>query len=186
MSHRAVFLDRDGTIDKEVDYLNSVDDLVLIPGAAEAIRMLNQNSIKVIIATNQAGIAKGYLSEKTVEEIHRELKRKLEEEGAFVDAIYYCPHHPDFGGVKYKVNCACRKPEPGMFKQAAAEHNLDLANSYSIGDKIDDLLAGKRVGGKTILVLTGYGNEEKQRLTTDNRPDYIADNLLSAVKWIIS
>jgi histidinol-phosphate phosphatase family protein len=175
-----VFLDRDGTINEEVNYLSDPEDLRLIPGAAEAIRLLNDAGVPAIVVTNQAGVGRGYFSEARVKAIHEQLARQLARYGASLDAIYYCPHHPDEG-------CACRKPKPGMLKRAAEEHGIDLGRSFAIGDKVSDLEAGRRAGCRTVLVLTGYGTEAQEAFNrSDFQPDYIARDLLEAVRWIMA
>lgn len=179
-SRWAVFLDRDGTINEEVEYLNDPDDLRLLPNAAEAIRLLNQAGVLAIVVTNQAGVGRGYLTEANVRQVHDRLAKELGRHEARLDAIYYCPHLPD-------DRCACRKPNPGMLLQAAREHKIDLHHSVIVGDKIGDLEAGWRVGCRTVLVLTGYGAEERERLSAARlRPDFIAADLLAAVHWILS
>ncbi|TET53156.1 MAG: HAD-IIIA family hydrolase [Actinobacteria bacterium] len=185
MRNKAVFLDRDGTIIKEVDYLKNLEDLELIPGSAEAIGLLNKNSFKVIMATNQSGVARGYYDEHFVQEANKVLAQELEKHKAYIDGIYYCPHHPEVGDKKYKVECDCRKPRIAMFKQASDDFSLDLAGSYTVGDKAADILAGKKAGCKNVLVLTGYGLREKEKLVPDIKPDFVADDLLSAVNWIL-
>ena len=178
-SHKAVFLDRDGTINTEVDYLNSIKDLRLIRDAAKAIRILNQNQIKVIIVTNQSGISRGLFSIDDLENVHNELKRRLRRKGAYIDAIYYCPHHPDDG-------CLCRKPKDRMFKLAAKDFDLKLNKCYVIGDKLADIKSAHNISAKGILVRTGYGKSEQNKLReADIMPDHIAENLYKAVKWII-
>ena len=178
-SHKAVFLDRDGTINTEVDYLNSIKDLRLIRDAAKAIRILNQNQIKVIIVTNQSGISRGLFSIDDLENVHNELKRRLRRKGAYIDAIYYCPHHPDDG-------CLCRKPKDRMFKLAAKDFDLKLNKCYIVGDKLTDIKAAHNISAMGILVRTGYGKSEQNKLReADIMPDHIAENLYKAVKWII-
>ena len=179
-SHRAIFLDRDGTINTEVDYLSTVKNLRLIKNTAKAIRILNQNRIKVIIVTNQSGISRGLFSIDDLDNIHNELKRKLRRRGAYIDAIYYCPHHPD-------EECSCRKPKNGMFKLAAKDFDLKLNKCYIIGDKLTDIKAAHNIYAKGILVRTGYGKSEQNKLRgeADIMPDHIAENLYEAVKWII-
>jgi D-glycero-D-manno-heptose 1,7-bisphosphate phosphatase len=176
----AVFLDRDGTINEEVEYLNDPQQLRLIPGAAQAIRDLNEAGVPVILTTNQAGIGRGYFSEDTVRAIHQELSSRLAAHGAHLDAIYHCPHHPDEG-------CDCRKPRPGMLIRAAEEHGLDLGQSFVAGDKVSDLDAGRRVGCRTVLVLTGYGSEQRDAFDQCGfQPDHVSDDLLAAVGWILA
>lgn len=187
MGQQGVFLDRDGTINEEVEYLNNVDQLKLIDGATEAIRLLNNAGYKVVVITNQSGIAKGYLTEAQLQVIHTELKKMLQKDNAYVDAIYYCPHHPDAEVDAYRVDCDCRKPKQGMLEQAAKDLDIDLENSFVIGDKISDLGAGDAAGCRKILVRTGYGKEmEKELRNVSFQADHIADDVLAAVKWILS
>ena len=186
MAHRCVFLDRDGTINEEVNYLSHPDQLRLIAGAAEAIKLLNQNGYKVVVVTNQAGVARGYFTEQAVREVHEVLEKMLEAHGAAVDAIYYCPHHPAAGIGVYRQDCNCRKPKPGMLEKAAREVDLDLGVSFVVGDKISDLEAGHAVGCRNILVHTGYGQESKNEFSGSVwQPEYVADDLLEAARWIL-
>jgi D-glycero-D-manno-heptose 1,7-bisphosphate phosphatase len=175
-----VFLDRDGTINEEVGYLDDPDRLYLISGAAEAIRLLNNAGVLVIVVSNQAGVGRGYFSTATVEAIHQQLAKQLAIHGACVDDIYYCPHHPNEG-------CQCRKPKAGMLLQAARKYGIDTQRAFIVGDKVSDLDAGRRVGCRTVLVLTGYG---EQALAAFNnsvlQPDYISSNLCDAVRWILA
>jgi D-glycero-D-manno-heptose 1,7-bisphosphate phosphatase len=175
----AVFLDRDGTIVVLVDYLDDPDELVLIPGAAEAIRSFNEQGLKVVMITNQSALARGYFTEEVLDAVHEQLSRLLDKEHARIDAIYYCPHHPD-------DKCSCRKPEPGLILKATAEMGIDPSRSFMVGDKIADVKAGQSSGCKGILVLTGYGSGELAlREKWDAQPDHIADNLLGASEWIL-
>ena len=184
--NRAVFLDRDGAITKEPPYYaHKIDQLELIPKSAEAIRLLNKSGFKVIVVSNQAGVARGYYQEKDIQIYNNEMKRQLEEKGARIDAIYYCPHHPGATIEKYKIDCECRKPKPGMLKRAEGDLNLDLKHSFLVGDKMSDIEAGYRVGCKTILVLTGQGNDElKNNLKIKIKPNYISNDLFTAVQII--
>ena len=177
----AVFLDRDGTIIEEVGYLQDPSKVKLIPGAAEAVRRLNERGVAVVVVTNQAGVGRGYFAESAVAQVHAELARRLAGGGggARWDAIYYCPHHPDDG-------CDCRKPGPGMFRRAAAEHGLDLAQSFVVGDKASDVRAGALLGCRTVLVLTGYGVEEAERARAAGlTPDHVAADLGGATDWVL-
>lgn len=150
---RAAFLDRDGTVLKSVAYyLTRPSEVELEPGAAQALRLLRQNGFLIIIVTNQAGVAKGLLSEETLAEIHRTMRQKLAQEGAHVDAIYYCPHHPEGLIKRYSGECDCRKPKPGLLLRAARELNIDLKHSVLIGDAERDILAGKAAGCRTYLI----------------------------------
>ncbi|MBI3597194.1 MAG: HAD-IIIA family hydrolase [Nitrospirae bacterium] len=183
----AVFLDRDGTISLEVGYIHNVDHLQLLPNSARAIRRLNRCGIKVFVVTNQSGVARGYYSEEHVRRVNARLVDLLKAEGAELDGIYYCPHHPTQGTGAYTQPCGCRKPEPGMLYQAASNWPIQLRRSFVVGDKITDMEMAHRVGAKGILVLTGYGPEELGR-TGDNgpRPDKIVPDLEKAVEWIVS
>ena len=180
---RAVFLDRDGTIHEEVGYLSRLDQLRIYPNAAVAIRQLNLDGIKVVIVTNQSGVARGYFPETFILKIHASLQDQLVKEGAHIDAFYYCPHHPTEGHAPYRRDCDCRKPAPGLLLRAARDLHIDLKRSYMIGDTMKDIQTGKAVGAKSILVRTGYGSDEK----TEGGliPDYIAQDLLDAVCWIL-
>ena len=181
---RAVFLDRDGVITREPPhYAHEVSQLKLIPKSTDAIRLLNENGFIVIVASNQAGIAYGYYGEEDALLFHQAMKENLAREGAHIDAIYYCPHHPEAKIEKYRVNCNCRKPKPGMLTRAAKELNIDLKQSYVIGDKLSDIEAGKRAGCKTTMVRTGHGVEELKSNEIDC--DYVANDLYDAVQHIL-
>ena len=152
---RIVFLDRDGTLNEEVHYLHRREDLKLIPGVPQALRLLKQAGYRLVVVTNQAGVARGYYKESDVEALHRYMNRVLEREGAAVDAYYYCPHHPEHGLGKYKTQCRCRKPGTGMFEMAEKDFEVDKAHSFMVGDKLLDVEAGRNYGIASILVGTG-------------------------------
>lgn len=180
----AVFLDRDGVIIQEPPhYVYRPDQLKLVPKSEEAIKLLNKNNFKVVVVTNQAGIAKGYYLEKEAILFNQLMKEELERHNASIDAIYYCPHHPEATIKKYRIDCDCRKPRSGMLKKAEKELNIDLKQSFMIGDKKSDIDAGKDVGCKAIMVLTGYGKEESK--IKNIKYDFIAKNLYSAVEYIL-
>ena len=208
----AIFLDRDGTINEEVGYMDRIEKLKLIPGAAEAIRLINAAGMKAVVVTNQSGVARGIFTESFVAEIHARLGEMLRAEGASLDGIYFCPHHPTEGRGDYLRECECRKPAPELLLRAAAELNLDLARSYMVGDTLKDIEAGARAGAQGILVRTGYGEEAAAELGLDEeprrnrdmmphrvpvekagaqgeteivRPLHIAGDLLSGVQWIL-
>jgi D-glycero-D-manno-heptose 1,7-bisphosphate phosphatase len=164
---RAVFLDRDGTINEEKDYLHRVEDFEFIPGAPEAIRRLKEAGFLVIVVTNQSGVARGYYTLEEVATLHRHMQRELETVGAAVDAIYVCPHHPVEGIGEYRRECDCRKGRPGMLLRAAQEHGIDLSRSYMIGDKIADVEVGEAAGCLPLMVLTGYGKTESAKISPD-------------------
>jgi len=154
----ALFLDRDGVIVDEAEYLADPAALRLLPGAAEAIAEVNCQSIPVVVVTNQSGVARGYFPESRVAEIHEQLDRLLAGQGARITRYYHCPHHPTEGQPPYRGDCSCRKPRPGMLLQAARDLSLDLRNSYLVGDKLSDLQAGAAAGCRTVMVRTGYGD----------------------------
>jgi D-glycero-D-manno-heptose 1,7-bisphosphate phosphatase len=172
-----VFLDRDGTIIHEKGYLSDPEAIELIPGAARAIRLINHLGLRTVVVSNQSGVARGYFPVSVVEQIDKKVQLLLGEGGASLDGMYYCPHHPDDG-------CTCRKPEPGMLQLAAGELRVDLSSSYMVGDKADDIGAVHRVGGKGILVLTGYGKGELEVWQGDP-PAFVAQDLLEASYWIL-
>jgi D-glycero-D-manno-heptose 1,7-bisphosphate phosphatase len=183
----AVFLDRDGVLIEEVGYLADPRQVVLIPGAGAAVAAINRAGIPVVLVTNQAGIARGYLSEARLAEIHQRLSALLAEEGGKIDAIYYCPHHPTEGIAPYRLQCSCRKPQPGMLLQAATELAVDLPRSTMIGDKLSDLEAGVRAGCRSILVRTGYGGETALRVgRLAEPPVLVAASLAEAVAYCLS
>lgn len=156
---RAIFLDRDGTINKYVGFLRNINDLELIDGVAEAIRKINNSGYLTIVVTNQPVIARGEVSIEELNEIHNKMETLLGKEGAYIDALYYCPHHPHKGykgeRPEYKIECDCRKPKPGLLLKAAVDFNIDLSKSWMIGDDDNDVLAGKNAGCKTIKLVEG-------------------------------
>ena len=156
---KAVFMDRDGTINKYVGFLRNIDDLELLPGAAEAIRRINHSGYLAVVVTNQPVIARGEVTYEQLREIHNKMETLLGREGAYIDAIYYCPHHPDKGfegEVKeLKISCGCRKPKPGMLLQAAEDLNIDLSQSWMIGDGENDIRAGQAAACRTALIGSG-------------------------------
>ena len=172
---KAVFLDRDGTIVEDVGYMKSPSQINFLPGAIDAIKKLKDNGFKVIVITNQSGIARDLLSEEDFKMITAEIDRQLLANGAKIEATYHCPHHP-----KQADPCECRKPNPGMILKAAKEHQIDLKSSFMIGDKDLDVECGQRAGTKSIRLASEY--EMKQDLL----PDYIAKDLPQAVEWIMA
>jgi D,D-heptose 1,7-bisphosphate phosphatase len=182
-SQRVVFIDRDGTLVEEKNFLSKVEEVKFIPGSIEAIKTFKDLGYKVVAISNQSGIARKILTEKIVEEINEYIQSELEKEGAKLDGIYYCPHNPD-------DNCSCRKPETGLLKKASEELNLDLNDAIVIGDKSSDVLLGRKIGARSILVLTGYGKEELKKIQSVSKeskflkPDFVAKDLFSALLWI--
>jgi D-glycero-D-manno-heptose 1,7-bisphosphate phosphatase len=187
-SNRAVFLDRDGTVSEEVGYLNHIERLRVYPFSGPAIRKLNEAGLATVMVTNQSGVARGYFPEELVEEVHAELQRELGAAGARLDAIYYCPHHPDGRVDPYRRECDCRKPRLGMIDRAARELSLDLSRSFVVGDRYLDMELGFRSGACPVLVMTGYGRGEYAygRSAWPRQPEHVAENLLDAADWILS
>lgn len=175
--NKAVFIDRDGTIARDVPYCSRLEDFELLPEAAEGIKLLNKHGFKIVVVTNQSGISRGYFSKETLAAIHDKMQCELAKLGARVDAIYYCPHQPD-------DNCECRKPKPRMVHQAASDINIDLGQSYVIGDNDMDIEMGKNVGCKTILI--GDKNRQREMDKQMPCPDYTAPSVSAAARWIIA
>lgn len=184
---KAVFLDRDGTLNVLKGFLNNAADLELIDGTAEAIRKLNSSSFLTIIATNQPVIARGECTFEELETIHQRLETELGRDGAYVNDIFFCPHHPHRGYKgeipELKIDCSCRKPKTGMLEQAAEKYNIDLSQSWYIGDTTVDLQTGVNAGMRTVLVLTGEAGKDGKY---DAVPDYTADTLADAVNYILN
>jgi D-glycero-D-manno-heptose 1,7-bisphosphate phosphatase len=182
---RAAFLDRDGTVIEEVGYLNRLDRVAFFPWSVDAIRVLNDAGLLVVVVTNQAGVARGYFDEALVRETHALIDRRLAAGRARVDAYYYCPHHPDGIVEPLRQACECRKPKPGMIRQAARDLGIDVANSFVVGDRWLDVEMGRAAGAGTVLVRTGYGQNEERRPEESVTADYVADNLMDAASWIL-
>lgn len=184
----AVFIDRDGTLTEEAGYVNHPRRLRLLPRSAQAIRRLNEAGIAAVLVTNQAGVARGYFSEEVLQAVNASLVAQLKDEGAHLDGLYVCPHHPTEGAPPYRQDCDCRKPRPGLLHRAAADHGLDLGRSTLVSDRPSDLLAARAVGAAAVLVLTGYGlgEWEYRRASLPVEPDHVAEDLLGAVEWVIA
>ncbi len=185
MKRVALFLDRDGTINEEREFISSPEQVQLIPRSAEAIRDANAAGIKVFVITNQSGIARGFLTEQQLAELHRRLLELLQRERAHIDGIYYCPHYPELGSDGYGGGCECRKPKPGLLQRAAKEFDVDLARSYLVGDRLIDIQTGKAAGTTNVLVLTGYGRREYEASGVNDPPiDYVARDLYDGWQYI--
>jgi len=185
--HRAVFLDRDGTINEEVGYLRDLDNLRLISGAAAAIKRFHEAGLKVVLVTNQSGVARGYFPESLVHDAHERLDQMLRKEGARIDAVYYCPHHPTAGNSRYTMVCDCRKPGTGLIDQAARDLDIDVKRSYVVGDKWSDVELGQRAGAHSILVQSGFAPDDPGNVRAEqvSDPDFIAQTILEAADWIV-
>lgn len=187
MAKPAVFLDRDGTINVEAGYIKDLANLHLMPGAAAAIKRLNDMGVPAILATNQSGPARGYYPETWVHTLNNRVAELLGAEGARLDDMFYCPHLPDGTVPEYTMACRCRKPEPGMLEMAAAKHGIDLSASYMIGDKSTDVEVGQRAGCRTVLLRSGYG----ERVLSGEyqwkvEADFVADTLVEAIDWVVA
>lgn len=188
MKQRAVFIDRDGTISEEVGYINHVSRFRLFPYAPAAIKHLNENGWLAIVITNQAGVARGYFSEDTIQAVHGAMTNELKSNGAQLDAIYYCAHHPSVGEPPYRFDCDCRKPKPGLISRATKNFDIDLQKSWMVGDRYSDVELARNAGVKSMFVLSGYGRGEweHQRASWTEQPDLVAEDLLEAVRFIVS
>lgn len=185
--HPAVFLDRDGTLIEEVGYIDTPDKIQLIDGAIKAIKLFNKMGFKTIIVSNQSGVARGYFNEDTVKMINDKVIKLFDDQGAILNSIYYCPHHPEYGNEIYKKDCECRKPKPGMILKAVNEYKIDLSKSIIVGDKYSDVLTGKNLNLFSILVLTGFGKKEDKIIKSHKlnpKPDLIVEDIYQATLHI--
>ena len=182
----AVFLDRDGTLIEEAGYLDRLERLTFFPFTVDAVRLLNRSGLPVVVISNQSGVARGLVREAFVGEAHRAIADRLFAGGARVDAFYYCPHHPDATIEAYRVRCDCRKPQPGLFRRAAADLDLDLPRSFVVGDRWLDVAASGAIGARSVLVQTGYGRAAEAAPAPGVTADRLADNLMDAVSWILT
>ena len=180
MQRRAIFIDRDGTINVEKSYLFKFDDWEWISGAIDAIRMFNEAGFLVIVISNQAGVARGFYGVDDIEKLHASVTRALESQNARIDGYYYCPHHPEVGENR---ECDCRKPAPGLLLAAQRDRDIDLSRSYMIGDKASDIEAALAAGVHPVMVATGYGSDERKLI--DSRVPHVAD-LMAAARLILS
>lgn len=186
MKRRAVFLDRDGTINEDVGYPSQYSQIKIYPYSFEAIKKINRAELLAVIITNQSGIGRGLLTEKNLIDIHKKMKVVFSKHNSYFDGIYYCPHYISSSNPAYRKACSCRKPNPKMALQAASDLNIDLKNSYMVGDKVEDVLFGLNIKATPILVLTGFGQKSLIALKEKNiQPAHVARTLLEAVDWIL-
>lgn len=181
----AVFLDRDGTLNRDVHYLRRLRDLRLLPGSAAAVRKLDQAGFAVVVVTNQSGVARGLIAPETLDAIHRTIVDRLARGGACLAGIYVCPHHPDVGRPPLRRRCRCRKPAPGLVERARRELGLDLTRSYVVGDSAADLGLATATGTRAVLVRTGHGRTTEATLAPTARVAHVASNFRAAADWII-
>lgn len=176
----AVFLDRDGTINEEVGYLNHLSRLRLIRGVGKALRTLQERGVRLFVVTNQSGPARGYFPKELVERTNEEIRRRLRRQGVVIEDFFVCLHHPDEG-------CSCRKPRTGLLEEAFARYPIDRERAYVVGDRLIDVELARNAGLKGILVLTGYGRGELEYVLPKKtiRPDYVAEDLSDAVRFIL-
>ena len=185
MSHRAVFVDRDGTMIEDVGYLDRLERLELFPYTIDAIRLLNRGGYKVIVVTSQNGVAQGVLTEDFLDEAHAHLSHVCEAAGARIDGYYYCPHSTHAVVERYRTDCECRKPKPGMILAAARDHSLDVSTSFVVGDRWRDIEMGMNAGTRALLVETGYGRTEAARRPAHIPAVPVAGTLIEAASWIL-
>jgi D-glycero-D-manno-heptose 1,7-bisphosphate phosphatase len=187
MNQPAIFIDRDGTLSEEVGYVNHPSRFRLFPYSAASIKLLNDSGWLAILVTNQAGVARGYFSEDVILDVHDRLTTMLEQDGARLDAIYYCAHHPTVGEPPYRQDCDCRKPQAGLIRRAGADFDIDLQASWMVGDRYSDIELARNAGLSAAFVMSGYGRGEweYQRGTWKHQPDLVCENLFQAVKSIL-
>jgi D-glycero-D-manno-heptose 1,7-bisphosphate phosphatase len=183
----AVFLDRDGTINEQMGYINHVSRFVMLPGTVQAVRLLNTNGYLTIVVSNQSGVARGYFPIELVDQVHRQMISQLAGQDARIDGVFFCPHHPDGVVSEYAVSCECRKPKPGLIEKARRQFDIDMSGSFVVGDQCKDIELAAQCGMPGILVRTGYGRGEIEYVLPHGhyRPVHVADDLLGAVGWIL-
>ena len=184
--NKAFFLDRDGTINKYIPYIDKIEDFEILDGVSQAIRMINDSEWLAIVVTNQPQVARGQLTENDIVAMHDKMEKLLEQDNAKIDGIYYCPHSPvgsfNEGNKEYQINCLCRKPQKGLYLQAQKDFKINLENSIFIGDTTRDIAATNDIGGKSILLKCGLGGKDKKYPV---EPDHYCDDLLHAVELML-
>ncbi|MCP4179190.1 MAG: HAD family hydrolase [bacterium] len=184
MKNKACFLDRDGVLIEEVNYLSSPSQINIFENSYKALKLLKDNGYIIIVITNQAGVARGYFKEDNIKIVHNEINRLLSIANLSIDKYYYCPHHPKGTLAKYSIECNCRKPAPGLILQAVEDFNIDLKQSFLIGDKMSDINSAKNAGCSSLLVKTGHGLEHIEIARNKSIP--IKENIFEAVKFYIN
>lgn len=184
----AIFIDRDGTLCHEVGYVNHLSRFRLYPYAVDAVRLVNASGFLAVVVTNQAGVARGYFPESLVHEVHGAMRAAMDAGGARLDGLYVCVHHPTMGDPPYRRECECRKPRPGLLRQAEADLGVDLRRSWMVGDRLNDLQVAWNVGARAAMVKTGYGRGELLHYAGGwpRQPEVVAEHLLEAVQKIVA
>lgn len=184
---RAIFFDRDGTLNEEIGHVRDPEDFQVYSFAARAVRLVNEAGLLAVVVTNQSGVGRGLLTEALVRRVNRQLAREITTGGGRLDGIFYCPHHPEAVVERYRVVCACRKPAPGLLEAAAKQFGIDLTKSFVVGDRFVDIQLAQRVGARSVLVLTGVGRSElaTERTEGTEQPEFVAENAYEAVRWIL-
>jgi D-glycero-D-manno-heptose 1,7-bisphosphate phosphatase len=186
VKNRAVFLDRDGTINKDVGYPDSFQKIEIYPYSYDAVQKIKEAGFMAVVITNQSGVGRGLIKEQSLGDIHLKMRQAFARRGISFDGIYHCPHYVHSKNPLYRIECDCRKPRPGLGVRAASDLDIDTSRSYMIGDKVEDILFGLNIEAEPILVLTGYGQTTQKQLKNKGiDPAYIAPTLLEAVNWII-
>ncbi len=187
MKRPAIFLDRDGTINEQMGYINHISRFVLLPGVAKAISRLNHSRYLTIVLSNQSGVARGYFPIELVHKVNDYMKSMLSKDNATLDAIFFCPHYPTGKVPEYSKPCDCRKPGIGLVQKAAEHFDIDMQNSYMVGDRYTDIEMANRCGLTAILVKTGYGLGDLEYVLPERglKPSYIASDLQDAAEWIV-
>ena len=181
----AVFLDRDGTLIEDVDYLSDFDQVRVFPWTVDALRLLARAGFLTVVVTNQSAVARGVVTEDFIRRTHERLNLQLARGGAHIDAFYFCPHHPDAVLEQYRRECRCRKPQPGMIEDAARDLPIDLSRSWMVGDRWIDVAAGNAAGVRALLVRTGHAERMHETAPPGTRADAMLNNLMEAVGWIL-
>ena len=187
MKQPAVFVDRDGTINEQMGYINHLSRFRILPGVPQAVRMLNRHGFLVLVVTNQSGVARGYYPLDLVKTLHQLLITRIREKNGNIDGIFFCPHHPAGSVPEFSHNCDCRKPKTGLIEQACKSFEIDLPRSFLVGDMCTDMELARRAGVPGVLVKTGYGLGEIQYILPHKtaKPAHIAEDLLDAVRWML-
>jgi D-glycero-D-manno-heptose 1,7-bisphosphate phosphatase len=181
-------MDRDGTVNEQMGYINHLSRFVLLKGVGKAIRLLNEAGYLAIIVSNQSGVARGYFPYDLVHRVHDKMKTMIKKDGATLDAIYFCPHYPNGKITPYGIKCDCRKPGIGLIEEACKSFDIHMENSYVIGDRCSDIEMAHKAGLKGIMVKTGYGMGDLEYVfpKLPFQPFHVAEDLLDAVKWILA